>query len=75
MTASELPSCANSPQISSEEGEYDWDSTVQGAILGSFYWCYILSQVVEGMLTQKFRTNAVPYLATPSWPLRYALCS
>ncbi|XP_046673680.1 sialin-like isoform X1 [Homalodisca vitripennis] len=49
----------DAPATSREEGEFDWDSTVQGAILGSFYWCYILSQVVGGMLTQKFGTKAV----------------
>lgn len=42
-----------------EEGEFDWDSTVQSAILGSFYWCYILSQVVGGVLTQRFGTKTV----------------
>lgn len=44
---------------SQEEGEFDWDSTVQSAILGSFYWCYILSQVVGGVLTQRFGTKTV----------------
>lgn len=44
---------------SQEGGKFEWDSTVQGAILGSFYWCYILSQVVGGVLTQKFGTKAV----------------
>lgn len=42
-----------------EEGEFDWDSTTQSAILGSFYWCYILSQVVGGVLTQHFGTKTV----------------
>ncbi|KAG8265366.1 hypothetical protein J6590_096142 [Homalodisca vitripennis] len=42
-----------------EEGEFDWDSTVQEAIFGSFYWCYIRPQVVGEMLTQKFITKAV----------------
>ncbi|XP_069705488.1 sialin-like isoform X1 [Periplaneta americana] len=42
-----------------EEGEFDWDATTQSAILGSFYWCYILSQVVGGVLTQYFGTKAV----------------
>jgi len=32
---------------------------VQSAILGSFYWCYILSQVVGGVLTQRFGTKTV----------------
>jgi len=42
-----------------EEGEFDWDATTQSTILGSFYWCYILSQVVGGILTQHFGTKAV----------------
>uniref|UniRef100_A0A8D8VRN9 Sialin n=1 Tax=Cacopsylla melanoneura TaxID=428564 RepID=A0A8D8VRN9_9HEMI len=42
-----------------EEGEFDWDTTTQGAILSSFYWCYILSQVVGGVLTQRFGTKTV----------------
>lgn len=42
-----------------EEGEFDWDSTIQSTILGSFYWCYILSQVAGGILTQTFGTKAV----------------
>ncbi|KAG7199009.1 hypothetical protein KM043_013161 [Ampulex compressa] len=42
-----------------EEGEFEWSSTVQSAILGSFYWCYILSQVVGGVLTQYFGTKTV----------------
>ncbi|KAJ9584070.1 hypothetical protein L9F63_021587, partial [Diploptera punctata] len=42
-----------------EEGEFDWDATTQSTILGSFYWCYILSQVVGGVLTQYFGTKTV----------------
>jgi MFS family permease len=42
-----------------EEGEFDWDATTQSTILGSFYWCYILSQVVGGILTQHFGTKTV----------------
>ncbi|KAG8226710.1 hypothetical protein J437_LFUL005527 [Ladona fulva] len=49
----------NSCGISSQEGEFDWDTSTQSAILGSFYWCYILSQVVGGVLTQHFGTKAV----------------
>jgi len=41
------------------EGEFDWDATTQSTILGSFYWCYILSQVVGGILTQHFGTKTV----------------
>ncbi|XP_039277937.1 sialin isoform X1 [Nilaparvata lugens] len=42
-----------------EEGQFDWNPTIQSTILGSFYWCYILSQVIGGVLTQKFGTKAV----------------
>ncbi|XP_034938553.1 sialin [Chelonus insularis] len=40
-------------------GEFDWSPTVQSAIIGSFYWCYILSQIVGGVLTQYFGTKTV----------------
>ncbi|XP_076287777.1 sialin [Lasioglossum baleicum] len=42
-----------------EQGEFEWNSTIQSAISGSFYWCYILSQVVGGVLTQYLGTKAV----------------
>ncbi|XP_021712262.1 sialin-like, partial [Aedes aegypti] len=39
--------------------ELDWDSTVQAVIKGSFYWCYVLSQVAGGVATQYFGTKSV----------------
>ncbi|KAE8747674.1 hypothetical protein FOCC_FOCC005653 [Frankliniella occidentalis] len=42
-----------------EEGEFEWDARTQSAILGSFYWCYVLSQVMGGLLTQRFGTKVV----------------
>ncbi|XP_037043314.1 sialin isoform X2 [Bradysia coprophila] len=42
-----------------ELGEFDWSSTVTSVILGSFYWCYVLSQVVGGVATQYFGTKNV----------------
>lgn len=42
-----------------DQGEFDWSPTIQSAITGSFYWCYILSQVVGGVLTQYFGTKTV----------------
>ncbi|XP_043272041.1 sialin-like [Venturia canescens] len=45
--------------LEEEMGEFDWSPKVQSAILGSFYWCYILSQVVGGVLTQYFGTKTV----------------
>ncbi|XP_062702621.1 sialin-like [Aedes albopictus] len=40
-------------------GNFDWDSTVQAVIKGSFYWCYVLSQVAGGVATQYFGTKSV----------------
>lgn len=42
-----------------DQGEFDWSSTTKAAILGSFYWCYVLSQVVGGIATQHFGTKNV----------------
>ncbi|XP_035795386.1 vesicular glutamate transporter 3-like isoform X1 [Anopheles albimanus] len=39
--------------------KFDWDSTVQAIIKSSFYWCYVLSQVVGGVATQYFGTKSV----------------
>ncbi|XP_011500012.1 PREDICTED: vesicular glutamate transporter 3 [Ceratosolen solmsi marchali] len=42
-----------------EKGEFNWSPAIQSTIIGSFYWCYILSQVVGGVLTQYFGTKTV----------------
>ncbi|BES92160.1 transporter [Nesidiocoris tenuis] len=42
-----------------EKGEFDWDPAIQSAIISSFYWCYVISQVAGGILVQKFGTKAV----------------
>lgn len=53
-------SVENTTIIPQEElGEFDWSTGVQSAIIGSFYWCYILSQIVGGVLTQYFGTKTV----------------
>lgn len=44
---------------SQEKGEFEWDTTTQSIILGSFYWCYVFSQVIGGLLTQYFGTKVV----------------
>ncbi|XP_012259429.2 sialin [Athalia rosae] len=50
----------NTSSIRPEElGEFDWSPAIQSTILGSFYWCYILSQIVGGVLTQYFGTKTV----------------
>ncbi|KAK6630480.1 hypothetical protein RUM43_014825 [Polyplax serrata] len=42
-----------------DEGEFDWSPNVQSIIISSFYWCYVLSQVAGGILTQKFGTKLI----------------
>lgn len=37
--------CDNKVPIAAEGGEFDWSTSVQSVILGSFYACYVLSQV------------------------------
>lgn len=35
-------------------GEFDWDETTQGYILGAFFYGYIVTQVPGGWLASKF---------------------
>lgn len=49
----------NTPSSPGYEGEFDWSSEMQSIILGSFYWWYVLSQVVGGVATQYFGTKKV----------------
>ncbi|KAL0110191.1 hypothetical protein PUN28_013680 [Cardiocondyla obscurior] len=42
-----------------EEGEFEWSPAIQSTILSSFYWCYILSQMLGGVLTQYFGTKTI----------------
>ncbi|XP_057664794.1 sialin isoform X1 [Diorhabda carinulata] len=40
-------------------GTLQWPSKVQSYILASFYWAYIISQIVGGLATQKLGTKRV----------------
>lgn len=35
------------------EGEYEWSEKLQGIILSSFYWGYIITHIPGGMLVEK----------------------
>ncbi|KAG8177586.1 hypothetical protein JTE90_028307 [Oedothorax gibbosus] len=35
-------------------GEFEWDSTVQGQVLGSYFYGYIITQVPSGVLAEKY---------------------
>ncbi|XP_044576084.1 sialin-like [Cotesia glomerata] len=49
----------NSTSSTATTGEFDWSPKIQSTITSSFYWCYILSQIVGGVLTQHFGTKTV----------------
>lgn len=40
-------------------GTLQWSSDIQSYVLASFYWAYIVSQVVGGLATQKLGTKRV----------------
>ncbi|XP_034936137.1 putative inorganic phosphate cotransporter isoform X2 [Chelonus insularis] len=42
------------PPVVSSSGTYDWDESLQGIILSSFYWGYVLTHIPGGMLSEKF---------------------
>ena len=37
-----------------QDGEFIWDKTVQGHILGSFFWGYLITQIPGGWIATKF---------------------
>ncbi|XP_049852948.1 sialin-like [Schistocerca gregaria] len=58
-------SSSSSPnKIDDGHTRYDWDEYQQGMILGGFFSCYWSSQVLGGVLAQKFGTKKVFGLCT-----------
>lgn len=55
----------------SSPGTLQWSEDVQSYVLASFYWAYIISQIVGGLATQKLGTKRVFGYAQ----LATALCS
>ena len=39
--------------------EYEWDSTIKGNLLSSFFWGYIITQIAAGLLAQRFGPKIV----------------
>lgn len=37
-----------------QNAEFDWSETLQGHILGSFYYGYVVAQIPGGILAQKY---------------------
>ncbi|XP_030562582.1 vesicular glutamate transporter 3 isoform X1 [Drosophila novamexicana] len=56
-TLTENQSVSNTLYMGS--GSEDHSSIVKSVIISSFYWCYVLSQVVGGVSTQAFGTKCV----------------
>ncbi|KAK0095664.1 hypothetical protein PV326_007708 [Microctonus aethiopoides] len=40
--------------VNSTSGTYEWDESLQGLILSSFYWGYVLTHLPGGILAEKF---------------------
>lgn len=57
---------------------FDWDETVRGALLSSFFWGYMLSQVPGGVLSQRLggsRLLASCLISTSAVTLLLPLCA
>ncbi|CAL4061831.1 unnamed protein product, partial [Meganyctiphanes norvegica] len=37
-----------------QEGEFEWSETMQGVLIGSFYYGYLVMQVIGGRLSEKY---------------------
>jgi len=42
-----------------QEGDFAWSKEVQGVILGSFFWGYLITQVPGGWLANRFSAKRV----------------
>ena len=42
-----------------QDGEFDWDKSTQGFILGAFFWGYLLTQIPGGWLAEKIGGRGV----------------
>lgn len=37
-----------------QKGEFTWDKSLQGGILGAFFWGYTVMQIPSGVLSERF---------------------
>ena len=49
------------PSNSSHQGDFDWDAETQGEVLGAFFYGYVSTQILGGILADKY--GAVNLLA------------
>ena len=47
----------NGTRLGTEEAEFDWSKNTQGVVLGSFFYGYIITQVLGGYLSDKVTTK------------------
>lgn len=40
--------------LSFQKGEFTWDKSLQGGILGAFFWGYTVMQIPSGVLSERF---------------------
>ena len=43
----------------SQAGEFRWSKSLQGLILGAFFWGYLLLQVTGGLVSERFGAKKV----------------
>ena len=48
-----------SPDHSSQEGDFTWSKDVQGIILGSFFWGYLVTQIPSGWMANRLSAKRV----------------
>ncbi|XP_047501430.1 sialin-like isoform X2 [Penaeus chinensis] len=49
----------NPRMTENEEGEMNWDETIQGFVLGSFFYGYAVSQIIGGRVSELYGTKWV----------------
>ncbi|XP_045189876.2 uncharacterized transporter slc-17.2-like isoform X2 [Mercenaria mercenaria] len=49
----EAKNASNGTGTDMKDGEFEWNKSVQGVILGSFFWGYLLTQIPGGWLATK----------------------
>ena len=61
---SELLLAEPSP-VETEEKEFQWSKSLQGLLLGCFFYGYILTQIIGGYFSDKVRTGSVFVFTNP----------
>lgn len=46
--------CPNPAEMRNIKGEFTWDKSLQGGILGAFFWGYTVMQIPSGVLSERF---------------------